>query len=52
MQKFGADSNKVAYALSINEGEVRKMLFQLSVIKDLASRYVFYFYPDLIYQES
>ena len=37
LQKFGADNQEMVYALTIGEGEVRKMIFQLS-ITDAPSR--------------
>jgi hypothetical protein len=37
LQKFGADNQEMIYALTIGEGDVRKMIFQLS-ITDAPSR--------------
>lgn len=37
LQKFGADNQEMVYALTIGEGDVRKMIFQLS-ITDAPSR--------------
>ena len=48
LQRFAADSHQFVYGLSLNEGSIRNMIYRLSTVKNLSSRYVFCIDPDPI----